>query len=123
MEIQQNPMSLTKDESEAQRLRVHEDMLGFFSQLSISQKSLDRIIREELDLRPYDSCRINNTDWILNRLGLRQRRHHTIHKVSTTEMVIPMELTENVMEMQLIHFQEIWEKLSRHKREIATTLS
>ncbi|KAI3451581.1 hypothetical protein Pfo_008246 [Paulownia fortunei] len=46
-----------------------------------------------------------------------------IHRVSTAEMVILMEVTGNVMEMQLIPFQEIREELSRHKREVAAKFS
>ncbi|KAL0413345.1 UNVERIFIED_CONTAM: movement protein [Sesamum radiatum] len=50
---------------------------------------------------------------VLNQIGLNQRRHHIIYKVSSGEFAIPMELTGNVMEMQLIPKEEILEELRK----------
>ncbi|KAL0434891.1 UNVERIFIED_CONTAM: Enzymatic polyprotein [Sesamum radiatum] len=59
---------------------------------------------------------------ILNQIGLNQRRHHIIYKVSSGEFAIPMELTGNAMEMQLIPKEEILEELSKLREEVATTM-
>ncbi|KAL0367829.1 UNVERIFIED_CONTAM: movement protein [Sesamum radiatum] len=45
-----------------------------------------------------------------------------MYKVSSDEFAIPMELTENVMEMQLIPKEEILEDLSKVREEVAVTM-
>ncbi|KAK4394479.1 movement protein [Sesamum angolense] len=55
-------------------------------------------------------------------IGLNQRKHHIIYKVSSCEFAIPMEFTGNVMEMQLIPKEEILEELSRLREENAVTM-
>ncbi|KAL0282324.1 UNVERIFIED_CONTAM: movement protein [Sesamum angustifolium] len=59
---------------------------------------------------------------VLNQIGLNQRKHHIIYKVSSGEFAIPMEFTGNVMEMQLIPKEEILEELSRLREEVAVTM-
>ncbi|KAL2246297.1 UNVERIFIED_CONTAM: movement protein, partial [Sesamum indicum] len=59
---------------------------------------------------------------VLNQIGLNQRKHHIIYKVSSGEFAIPMELTGNVMEMQLIPKEEILEELSKLREEVAITM-
>ncbi|KAL0361407.1 UNVERIFIED_CONTAM: movement protein [Sesamum radiatum] len=59
---------------------------------------------------------------VLNQIGLNQRRHHIIYKLSAGEFAIPMELTENVMEMQLIPKEEILEELSKLREKVAVTM-
>ncbi|KAL0401370.1 UNVERIFIED_CONTAM: movement protein [Sesamum latifolium] len=71
---------------------------------------------------PYDGFRIGGIGRVLNQIGLNQRRHHIIYKVSSGEFAIPMELTGNVMEMQLIPKEEILEELSKLREEVAITM-
>ncbi|KAL0405369.1 UNVERIFIED_CONTAM: hypothetical protein Slati_3850800 [Sesamum latifolium] len=47
---------------------------------------------------------------------------YNLYKVSSGEFAIPIELTGNVMEMQLIHKEEILEELSKLREEVATTM-
>ncbi|KAL0294553.1 UNVERIFIED_CONTAM: movement protein, partial [Sesamum angustifolium] len=79
-------------------------------------------MRQDSNLRPYDGFRIGGIGKVLNQIGLNQRKHHIIYKVSSGEFAIPMEFTGNVMEMQLIPKEEIFEELSRLKEEIAVTM-
>ncbi|KAL0434479.1 UNVERIFIED_CONTAM: movement protein [Sesamum latifolium] len=58
----------------------------------------------------------------LNQIGVNQRRHHIIYKVSLGDFAIPMELTGNVMKMQLIPKEEILEELSKLREEVAVTM-
>ncbi|KAK4397335.1 Enzymatic polyprotein [Sesamum angolense] len=81
-----------------------------------------RIMRQDSNLSPYDGFRIGGIGRVLNQIGLNQRKHHIIYKVSSGEFAIPMEFTGNVMEMQLILKEEILEELSRLKEEIAVTM-
>ncbi|KAL0461457.1 UNVERIFIED_CONTAM: movement protein [Sesamum latifolium] len=67
---------------------------------------------------PYDGFRIGGISRVLNQIGLNQRRHHIIYKVSSGDFAIPMELTENMMEMQLIPKEEILEELSKLREEV-----
>ncbi|KAL0377162.1 UNVERIFIED_CONTAM: hypothetical protein Scaly_0833800 [Sesamum calycinum] len=76
-------------------------------------------MRQDSNLSPYDGFRIGGIGKVLNQIGLNQRKHHIIYKVSSGEFVIPMEFTGNVMEMQLIPKEEILEELSRLREEIA----
>ncbi|KAL0313513.1 UNVERIFIED_CONTAM: Enzymatic polyprotein [Sesamum radiatum] len=79
-------------------------------------------MRQDFNLSPYDGFRIGGIGKVLNQIGLNQRRHHIIYKVSSGEFSIPMELTGNVMEMQLIPKEEILEELSELREEVATTM-
>ncbi|KAL0423173.1 UNVERIFIED_CONTAM: movement protein [Sesamum radiatum] len=90
--------------------------------MTVSNKTMERIMRQEPNLSLYDGFRIGRIGKVLNQIGLNQRRHHIIYKVSSGEFAIPMEFTGNVMEMQLIPKEEILEELSRLREEIAVTM-
>ncbi|KAK4407625.1 movement protein [Sesamum angolense] len=90
--------------------------------MTVSNKTMERIMRQDSNLSPYDGFRIGGISKVLNQIGLNQRKHHIIYKVSSGEFVIPMEFTSNVMEMQLIPKEEIIEELSRLREEIAVTM-
>ncbi|KAK4391417.1 hypothetical protein Sango_1919500 [Sesamum angolense] len=83
--------------SEEDRLQTSESLSGFFSRMTVSNKTMERIMRQDSNLSPYDGFRIGG-------IG---------------EFAIPMEFTGNVMEMQLIPKEEILEELSRLREEIA----
>ncbi|KAK4400444.1 hypothetical protein Sango_1150500 [Sesamum angolense] len=87
-----------------------------------SNKTMERIMRQDSNLNPYDGFRIGGIGKVLNQIGLNQRKHHIIYKVSSGEFVITMEFTGNVMEMQLIPKEEILEELSRLREEIVVTM-
>ncbi|KAL0418821.1 UNVERIFIED_CONTAM: movement protein [Sesamum radiatum] len=90
--------------------------------MTLSNKTMERIMRQDSNLSPYDGFRIGGIGKVLNQIGLNQRKHHIIYKVSSGEFAIPMEFTGNVMEMQLIPKEEILEELSRLREEIAVTM-
>ncbi|KAK4388260.1 movement protein [Sesamum angolense] len=90
--------------------------------MTVSNKTMERIMRQDSNLSPYDGFRIGGIGKVLNQIGLNQRKHHIIYKVSSGEFAIPIEFTCNVMEMQLIHKEEILEELSRLREEVAVTM-
>ncbi|KAL2252044.1 UNVERIFIED_CONTAM: movement protein [Sesamum indicum] len=90
--------------------------------MTVSNKTMERIMRQDSNLSPYDGFRIGGIGKVLNQIGLNQRKHHIIYKVSSGEFAIPMELTGNVMEMQLIPKEEILEELSKFREEVAITM-
>ncbi|KAK4385707.1 movement protein [Sesamum angolense] len=90
--------------------------------MTVSNKTMEKIMRQDSNLSPYDGFRIGGIGKVLNQIGLNQRKHHIIYKVSSGEFAIPMEFTGNVMEMQLIPKEEILEELSRLREEIAVTM-
>ncbi|KAK4389891.1 movement protein [Sesamum angolense] len=108
--------------SEEDRLQTSESLSGFFSGMTVSNKTMERIMRQDSNLSPYDGFRIGGIGKVLNQIGLNQRKHHIIYKVSSGEFAIPMEFTGNVMEMQLIPKEEILEELSRLREKIAVTM-
>ncbi|KAL0427880.1 UNVERIFIED_CONTAM: movement protein [Sesamum latifolium] len=108
--------------NEGDRLQTSESLSGFFSRMTVSNKTTERIMRQDSNLSPYDGFRIGGIGRVLNQIGLNQRRHHIIYKVSSGEFAIPMELTGNVMEMQLIPKKEILEELSKLREEVAVTM-
>ncbi|KAK4392624.1 hypothetical protein Sango_2040200 [Sesamum angolense] len=108
--------------NEEDRLQTSESLSGFFSRMTVSNKTMERIMRQASNLSPYDGFRIGGIGKVLNQIGLNQRKHHIIYKVSSGEFAIPMEFTGNVMEMQLIPKEEILEELSRLREEIAVTM-
>ncbi|KAL0378789.1 UNVERIFIED_CONTAM: movement protein [Sesamum radiatum] len=81
--------------------------------MTVSSKTIEIIMRQDSNLSPYDGFKIGGISKVLNQIGLNQRRHHIIYKVSSGEFAIPMELTGNVMEMQLIPKEEILEELRK----------
>ncbi|KAK4384028.1 movement protein [Sesamum angolense] len=107
---------------EGDRLQTSESLSGFFSRMTVSNKTMERIMRQDSNLSPYDGFRIGGIGKVLNQIGLNQRKHHIIYKVSSGEFAIPMEFTGNVMKMQLIPKEEILEELSRLREEIAVTM-
>ncbi|KAL0303619.1 UNVERIFIED_CONTAM: movement protein [Sesamum radiatum] len=108
--------------NEGDRLQTSESLSGFFSRMTVSNKTMERIMRRDSNLSPYDGFRIGGIGKVLNQIGLNQRKHHIIYKVSSGEFAIPMELTGNVMEMQLIPKKEIFEELSKLREEVAVTM-
>ncbi|KAL0407935.1 UNVERIFIED_CONTAM: movement protein [Sesamum radiatum] len=90
--------------------------------MTVSNKTMKRIMHQDSNLSPYDGFRIGGIGKVLNQIGLNQRRHHIIYKVSSGEFAIPMELTGNVMKIQLIPKEEILEKLSKLREEVAITM-
>ncbi|KAL0451603.1 UNVERIFIED_CONTAM: movement protein [Sesamum latifolium] len=108
--------------NEGDRLQTSENRLGFFSRMAVSNKIMQRIMRLDSNFSPYDVFRIGGIGRVINQMGLNQRRHHIIYKVSSGEFAIPMELTGNVIEMQLIPKKEILEELSKLGEEVATTM-
>ncbi|KAL0315324.1 UNVERIFIED_CONTAM: hypothetical protein Sradi_5410600 [Sesamum radiatum] len=108
--------------NEGDRLQTSENLSGFFSRMTVSNKTMQRIMRQDSNLSPYDGFRIGGISKVLNQIGLNQRKHHIIYKVSSGEFAIPMKFTGNVMEMQLIRKEEILEKLSRLRKEIAVIM-
>ncbi|KAL0347617.1 UNVERIFIED_CONTAM: movement protein [Sesamum calycinum] len=109
MDLQPNQ----NNDSEEDRLQTSESLSGFFSRMTVSNKTMERIMRQDSNLSPYDGFRIGGIGRVLNQIGLNQRRHHIIYKVSSGEFAIPMEFTGNVMEMQLIPKEEILEELRK----------
>ena len=98
--------------NEGDRLQTSESLSGYFSRMTVSNKTMERIMRQDSNLSPYDGFRIGGIGKVLNQIGLNQMKHHIIFKVSYCEFSIHMELTGNVMEMQLIPKEEILEELS-----------
>ncbi|KAL0290147.1 UNVERIFIED_CONTAM: movement protein [Sesamum calycinum] len=117
-----DPQPSQNSYSEEDRLQSSESLSGFFSRMTVSNKTMERIMRQDSNLSPYDGFRIGGIGKVLNQIGLNQRKHHIIYKVSSGEFAIPMEFTGNVMEMQLIPKEEILEELSRLREEIAVTM-
>ncbi|KAK4409271.1 movement protein [Sesamum angolense] len=109
-------------QDEGDRLQTSESLSGFFSRMTVSNKTMERIMRQDSNLSPYDGFRIGGIGKVLNQIGLNQRKHHIIYKVSSGEFAIPIEFTGNVMEMQLIPKEEILEELRRLREEVAITM-
>ncbi|KAL0325274.1 UNVERIFIED_CONTAM: Enzymatic polyprotein [Sesamum radiatum] len=65
--------------------------------MTVSNKTMERIMRQDSNLSPYDGFRIGGIGKVLNRIGLNQRKHHIIYKVSLGEFAIPMEFTGKLM--------------------------
>ncbi|KAK4381437.1 putative enzymatic polyprotein [Sesamum angolense] len=83
--------------SEGDRLQTSESLSGFFSRMTVSNKIMERIMRQDSNLSPYDGFRIGGIGKVLNQIGLNQRKHHIIYKVSSGEFAIPMEFTGKLM--------------------------
>ncbi|KAK4406337.1 hypothetical protein Sango_0640200 [Sesamum angolense] len=99
--------------NEGDRLHTSESCQDSFSRMTVSNKTMERIMRQDSNLSPHDGFRIGGIGKVLNQIGLNQRKHHIIYKVSSGEFAIPMEFTGNLMEMQLIPKEEILEELRK----------
>ncbi|KAL0445567.1 UNVERIFIED_CONTAM: Enzymatic polyprotein [Sesamum latifolium] len=61
--------------NEGDRLQTSESLSGFFSRMTVSNKTMERIMRQDSNLSPYDEFRIGGIGRVLNQIGLNQRRH------------------------------------------------
>ncbi|KAL0396115.1 UNVERIFIED_CONTAM: hypothetical protein Scaly_0059900 [Sesamum calycinum] len=59
-------------------------------------------MRQDSNLSPYDGFRIGGIGKVLNQIGLNQRKHHIIYKVSSGEFAIPIEFTGNLYAEKLM---------------------
>ncbi|KAK4407471.1 movement protein [Sesamum angolense] len=89
------PSQTSHDEGD--RLQTTESLSGFFSRMTVSNKTMEKIMRQDSNLSPYDGFRIGGIGKVLNQIGLNQRKHHIIYKVSSGEFAIPMEFTGKLM--------------------------
>ncbi|KAK4384420.1 hypothetical protein Sango_3062500 [Sesamum angolense] len=48
--------------------------------MTVSNKTMERIMRQDSNLSPYDGFRIGGIGKVLNQIGLNQRKHHIIYK-------------------------------------------
>ncbi|KAL0297703.1 UNVERIFIED_CONTAM: hypothetical protein Sradi_6822400 [Sesamum radiatum] len=85
--------------NEGARLQTSKSLLGFFSRMTVSNKTMKRIICQDSNLNPYDGFRIGGIGKVLNQIGLNQSKHHLFYKASLGEFAIHMEFIGNVMEM------------------------
>ncbi|KAL0416621.1 UNVERIFIED_CONTAM: hypothetical protein Slati_3494000 [Sesamum latifolium] len=108
--------------NEGDRLQIFESLSGFFFRMTVSNKTMERITCQDSNLSPYDGFKIGGIGKIINQIGVNQRKYHIIYKVSSGEFDIPMKLTGNVMEMQLVPKEEILEELSKLREQIAITM-
>ncbi|KAL0324710.1 UNVERIFIED_CONTAM: movement protein [Sesamum calycinum] len=69
--------------TEGDRLQTSKSLSGFFSKMMVSNKTMERIMRQDSNLSPYDGFRIEGISKVLNQIGLNQRKHHIIYKVSS----------------------------------------
>ncbi|KAK4401075.1 Enzymatic polyprotein [Sesamum angolense] len=73
--------------SEEDRLQTSESLSGFFSRMTVSNKTMEIIMRQDSNLSPYDGFRIGGIGKVLNQIGLNQRKHHIIYKVSSGKLM------------------------------------
>ncbi|KAK4409893.1 movement protein [Sesamum angolense] len=83
--------------NEEDRLQISESLSGFFSRMTVSNKIMEIIMRQDSNISPYDGFRIGGIGKVLNQIGLNQRKYHIIYKVSSGEFDIPMEFTGKLM--------------------------
>ncbi|KAK4400550.1 movement protein [Sesamum angolense] len=60
--------------NEGDRLQTSESLSGFFSKMTVSNKTMERIMRQDSNLSPYDGFRIGGIGKVLNQIGLNQRK-------------------------------------------------
>ncbi|KAL0320308.1 UNVERIFIED_CONTAM: movement protein [Sesamum radiatum] len=54
--------------------------------MTVSNKTMERIMRQDSNLSPYDGFRIGGIGKVLNQIGLK-RKHHIIYKVSSGKLM------------------------------------
>ncbi|KAL0317458.1 UNVERIFIED_CONTAM: movement protein [Sesamum angustifolium] len=82
--------------NEGDRLPTSKSLSGFFSKMTVSNKTMERIMGQDSNLSPYDGFRIGGICKVLNQIGINQRKHYIIYKVSSGEFAIPMKFTGNL---------------------------
>ncbi|KAL0427576.1 UNVERIFIED_CONTAM: hypothetical protein Slati_2932400, partial [Sesamum latifolium] len=69
--------------NEGDRIQTSESLSGFFSMMTVSNKTMERIMHQDSNLNPYDGFRVGRIGRVLSQIGLNQRKHHIIYKVSS----------------------------------------
>ncbi|KAL2230823.1 UNVERIFIED_CONTAM: hypothetical protein Sindi_1676700 [Sesamum indicum] len=95
--------------NEGDRLQTSESLSGFFSRMTVSNKTMERIMWQDSNLSPYDGFRIGGIGKVLNQIGLNQRKHHIIYKASEGNSII----------LRLRHLRENLEELDRKFGQLA----
>ncbi|KAL0440451.1 UNVERIFIED_CONTAM: hypothetical protein Slati_2528100 [Sesamum latifolium] len=73
--------------NEGDRLQTSESLSGFFSRMTVSNKTIEGIMHQDYNLSLYDGFRIGGIGRVLNQIGLNKRRHHIIYKVSSGKLI------------------------------------
>ncbi|KAH6805293.1 hypothetical protein C2S51_030124 [Perilla frutescens var. frutescens] len=99
------------------------DETGYSSQTTISQSMIDKIMNKSLNIQRYQGFSAGKIDQLLRNFSLKNRKHNVIYKITRREMSLPIELTGNQVELQLIPYSEVQEELGRMRPEIKDTIS
>ncbi|KAL0444378.1 UNVERIFIED_CONTAM: movement protein [Sesamum latifolium] len=81
------PAEQKNNYNEGDRLQTSESLSGFFSRMTVSNKTMKRFMRQDSNLSPYDGFRIGGIGRVLNQIGLNQINHHIIYKVSSGKLM------------------------------------
>ena len=72
-------MDLQPSQTKEDRIQTTENLYGFFSRMMISNRTMERIMRQNSDLTPYTGFRTGIFSRALDQIGLNQRRHHIVY--------------------------------------------
>lgn len=92
------------------------DETRYSSQTTISQSMIDRIMNKSLNIQRYQGFSVGQIDQLLRNFSVKSRKHHVIYKIARREMTLPIELTWNQVELQLIPYSDVQDELGRIKQ-------
>ncbi|XP_057774424.1 uncharacterized protein LOC130993496 [Salvia miltiorrhiza] len=118
--------SQTKEDEVVTHLQK-DDQNGYTSHSLIPQKKVvdklvEKIKNKTVDIQTFQGFSRGRMDQVIQSLSPFKRKHHVFFGTTSRELSLPIELTNNQVEIQLILAEEVRRDLSKMKPEVANTM-
>ncbi|XP_057811739.1 uncharacterized protein LOC131025975 [Salvia miltiorrhiza] len=104
-----------------------EDQDGYTShslipQQKVVEKLMDKIKYKTMDIQTFQGFSREILDQVLQSLSPFKRKHHVFFGTTSRELELPIEMTNNQVEIQLIPAEDVQRDLSKMKLEVAKAM-
>ncbi|XP_057779910.1 uncharacterized protein LOC130998511 [Salvia miltiorrhiza] len=104
-----------------------EDQEGFTSHSLIPQekmveKLVTKLKNKSMDIQTFQGFSRGRLDQVIQSLSPFKRKYHVFFGITSRELVLPIEITNNQVEIQLIPAEDVRRDLSKIKPEVARTM-
>ncbi|XP_057791156.1 uncharacterized protein LOC131008285 [Salvia miltiorrhiza] len=118
--------SQTKEDEVVTHLQK-DNQNGYTSHCLIPQKKVvDKLVKKiknkTVDIQTFQGFSRGRLDQVLQSLSPFKRKHHVFFGTTSRELSLPIELTNNQVEIQLIPAEDVRRDLSKMKPEVANTM-
>ncbi|XP_057771019.1 uncharacterized protein LOC130990802 [Salvia miltiorrhiza] len=91
-------------------------------QEKVVEKLVTKIKNKTMDIQTFQGFSRGRLDQVLQSLSPFKRKHHVFFGTTSRELALPIEITNNQVEIQLIPAEDVQRDLSKMKLEVARTM-